>query len=108
MVHAGCVFVAGIHPYTNVKSFEAWTACVHRLDLGLYYHPKEFVGNAVRIHVNFKEKIPSTGKNSHQRRIEPTMLHQAGQRAQYTTIELFQPMSVFDLVTVLNPQTGGC
>ena len=44
-------------------SFESmrWNACVHRLDLGLYSHPKEFWGNRVRNHVNSKEKIPSTG-----------------------------------------------
>ena len=35
--------------------------------------------NGVRTHVNSKGKIPSTGKNSPQRRVEPTMLHQAGQ-----------------------------
>ena len=32
-----------------------WNACMHRLDLGLYSHLKEFVGN-----VNFKGKIPFT------------------------------------------------
>ena len=44
-------------------SFESlrWNACVHRLDLGLYSHPKEFLGNGVRNHVNSKAKIPSTG-----------------------------------------------
>ena len=42
-------------------SFESlrWNACVHRLDLGLYSHPKEFWGNGVRTHVNSK------GKKSH-------------------------------------------
>ena len=34
--------------------------CVHRLDLGLYSHQKEFWGNGVRSHVNSKGKIPST------------------------------------------------
>ena len=45
-------------------SFESvrWNACVHRLDLGLYSHPKEILGNRVRAHVNSKEKIPSTEK----------------------------------------------
>ena len=38
-----------------------WNACVHRLDLSLYSHPKEFWGNGVRTHVNSKGKIPSTG-----------------------------------------------
>ena len=70
-----------------------WNACVHRLDLGLYSHPKEFWGNEVRTHFNSKGKIPSTGKkNSPQRRIEPTTLHPAGQRAQHTTNELFRPL----------------
>ena len=39
-----------------------WNTCVHRLDLGLYSHPKEFWGNGVRTHANSKGKIPSTGK----------------------------------------------
>ena len=77
MVRAGCVFVAGIHPSTTWTSgsFESvrWNACVHRLDLGLYSHPKEFWGNGVWTHVNSKGKIPSTGKCP-QRRIEPAML----------------------------------
>ena len=34
---------------------------MHRLDLGLYSHPKEFGGNGARNHVSSKEKIPSTG-----------------------------------------------
>ena len=44
-----------------------WNACVHRLDLSFFSHPKEFWGwgggggNGVRIHVNSKGKIPSTG-----------------------------------------------
>ena len=48
MVRAGCVFVAGIHPSRTWTSgsFESVrsNACVHRLDLGLYSHPKEFLG----------------------------------------------------------------
>ena len=44
----GVVFVAGIHPSRTWTSgsFESmwWNACVHRLDLGLYSHPKEFLG----------------------------------------------------------------
>ena len=39
-----------------------WNACAHRLDLGLYSHPKEFLRNGVRTHVNSEGKIPSTGK----------------------------------------------
>ena len=46
MVYAGCVFVAGIHPFRTCVSgsfeFVQWSACVHRLDLGLCSHPKEF------------------------------------------------------------------
>ena len=65
MVHAGCDFVAGIHPSRTWMSgsFESmqWNACVHRLGLSLYAHPKEFVGNGVKTHVNSKGKIPSTG-----------------------------------------------
>ena len=48
MVRAGCVFVAGIHTSRTWTSgsFESvlWNACVHRLDLGLYSHPKDFWG----------------------------------------------------------------
>ena len=66
MVHAGCVFVAGIHPSRTWMSgsFESvwWNACMHRLDLGLYSHPKKFWGNGVRNHVNSKGKILSTWK----------------------------------------------
>ena len=45
-------------------SFESvqWNACVHRLDLGLYTHLKEFGGNGVRSHVYSKGKILSMGK----------------------------------------------
>ena len=77
------------------RSFESvrWDASVHKLDLGLYSHPKEFLGDGVRTHVNSKGKIPSTGgKNLPQRRIEPTTLHRAGQRARHTTNELFRPL----------------
>ena len=48
MVHAGCVFIAGIHPSRAWKSGSFGSvernACVHRQDLGLYSHPKEFGG----------------------------------------------------------------
>ena len=68
MVHAGCVFVASIHPSRTIMSgsFQSvrWNACVHRLDLGLYSHPRLFLGKGVRTHVNSKGKIPSTGKFS--------------------------------------------
>ena len=94
MVRAGCVFVAGIHPSRTWMSgsFESvrWNACVHRLDLGLYSHPKEFWGNGVWTHVNSKGKIPSTGKCP-QRSIEPATLWQ---RAQALPAELLQPPSM--------------
>ena len=55
-------------------------ACLHRLDLGLYSHPKELCANGVRTHVN------SRGNNALYRkeippfmRIGPTPLHQAKQ-----------------------------
>ena len=64
ILHAGCVFVADIHlSWTWMSgSFESvqWNACVHRLDLRLYSHLKEFLGNGVRTHVNSRGKIPST------------------------------------------------
>ena len=87
MVHAGCVFVAGIHPSRTWMSgsFESvwWNACVHRQDLGLYSHPKSFFGNGVRTHGKLPGKPPPLPEA--QRRIEPTMLHYAGQQAQHTT-----------------------
>ena len=93
-LHGWCVlgvFVAGIHPSRTWTSgsFESvrWNACVHRLDLGLYSHPKEFWGNGVWTHVNSKGKIPSTGKCP-QRSIEPATLWQ---RAQALPTELFRP-----------------
>ena len=95
MVHAGCVFVVAIHPSRKWMSgsFESvqWNACVHRLDLCLYSHQKEFWGNGVGTHINCKVKIPSTRKKSPQRRIKPTRLHKTGHRALHTTNELFRP-----------------
>ena len=88
-------FFAGIHPsrtYTS-GSFQSvrWNARMHRLDLGLYSHPKEFWESGVRTHVNSKGNIPSTGKKKNSRKIEPTTLHHAGQRAQHTANELSSP-----------------
>ena len=60
-----------------------WNACVHRVDLGLFSHPKEFLGNGFKTHVSsIGKKIPL---REAQRRTEPTKLHHAGQRAQHTT-----------------------
>ena len=65
MMHAGCVFVTSIHPSRTWMSgsFQSvrWNACVHRLDLCLYSHLKDFLGNGVRTHVNSKGNISSTG-----------------------------------------------
>ena len=51
MVHAGCVFVAGIHLSRTWMpgsfDFMGWNACAYKLDLGLYSHPKE-LGNGVK------------------------------------------------------------
>ena len=48
MVHTGYVFVAGFHMCRiwMSGSFESvrWNACVHRLDLVLFSHPKDFMG----------------------------------------------------------------
>ena len=111
MVHAWCVFVAGIHPSRTRTSgsFESvrWNACMHRLDLGLYSYPKDFWGNEVRTHVNSKGKITSTGKNSPQGRIEPTTLHQAGQRAQDTANEVIQPCFLISPYVFNGEQGGG-
>ena len=41
--------------------------CVHRLDLGLYSHPKEYLRNGVRTHVNSKGKIPTTRSSEEDR-----------------------------------------
>ena len=87
MEHGGHVFVVGIHPSRTwmVGPFESvqWSACMHRLDLNLCSHPKEFGGNGVRTHVNSmgkKSPVPDA-----QRRIKPTTLHHANQQAQHTT-----------------------
>ena len=66
MMHAGCVFVAGIHPSRTWMSGSLeslrWNACVHRLDLSLHSHLKESIGNRARTHANSKGENPSTGK----------------------------------------------
>ena len=41
-------------------------ASVHRQDLSLYSHLKEYLGNGVRTHVNSKGKIPSTRSSEDQ------------------------------------------
>ena len=92
MVRAGCVFVAGIHPSRTWTSgsFESvrWNACMHRLDLGLYSHPKEFFGEWSWNPCYLQGKNPLYQKIS-QRRIEPATLWTVSPN---TTYELFQPL----------------
>ena len=93
MVRAQCVFVAGIHPSRTSMSgsFESvrWNACVQRLDLGLYSHPKEFRGNIDRTHVNSKGKVLSTGGSEEDR----TRLAASRKDSEPNTLpsELFRP-----------------
>ena len=58
----GVFFVAGIHPSRTWTSgsFESvrWNACLHRLDLGLYSHPKEFWGMEFEPMLTPREKAP--------------------------------------------------
>ena len=66
-------------------SFESvrWNVCVHRLDLGLCSHPKEFfVGMVLETMLTPREKSPLAEA---QRRFEPATLYHARQRAQHTT-----------------------
>ena len=65
-------------------SFESvrWNTCAHRLDLGLYSHPKEFWGTESEAMLTPREKSPLPEA---QRTIEPVTLHHVGQPAQYTT-----------------------
>ena len=73
MVRAECVFVAGIHPSRTWTSgsFESvrWNACVLRLDLGLYSHPKEFFWG-----MEFEPMITPRENPLYRRRIEPVTL----------------------------------
>ena len=68
-----------------------WNACVHRLGLGLYSHPKEFGGNGVRTYVNSKGKIPSTWKILLRGGSNPWHCIKWGQEAQRTTNKLLRP-----------------
>ena len=66
-------------------SFESvrWNTYVHRPDLDLYSHQKKsFWGMESEPMLTPREKFPLLDV---QRRIEPTTLHHAGQRAQHTT-----------------------
>ena len=85
MVHAGCVFVAGIHPSRTLMSgsFESvrLNGCAHRRKFGLYSHPKEFffffffegMESEPMLTTREKSLLPKA-----QRRMEPAALHHAG------------------------------
>ena len=59
-----------------------WNACLHRLDVGLYFHLKEFTGMESEPMLTPRKKSPLLEA---QRRVKPATLHLAGQRAQHTT-----------------------
>ena len=85
---------ASIHPSRTWMSgsfeFVQWNACVHRLELGLYSHLKEFSGNGVRTHANSKEKIHSTRKIL-LRGLYPWHCIKQGSQPNTLPAELFQP-----------------
>ena len=56
--------------------------CVHRLDLGLYSHPKEFEGMESEPMLTPREKSPLPEA---QRRVEPATVGHPGLQAQHTT-----------------------
>ena len=93
MVHAGCVFVAGIHPSVTWMSgfFESmqWLYMCAQTKPRFILSSERVLGNGVRTHVN------SQGKKSPlpeaQRRVEPVILNTAGQRANTLQTELFWP-----------------
>ena len=63
-VHAAYVFVASIHPSRTWMSGSVepmwWNACVRRLDVSLYTHPKELYGLESQPMLTPRKKIPST------------------------------------------------
>ena len=86
-------------------SFESvrLNACVHRLDLGLYSHPKEFWGNGVRTHVNSKGKFPSTGASEQDQTHDSTSRRTVSPTHSETSTlptELFRPTRVHDDTSV--------
>ena len=93
MVNAGCVFVASIHPSRTwiSGSFESmrWNACVHRLDLGLYSHPREllfffFFWNGVSTHINSRGKpLPQEKFSSEEDRTHDAASHRPASSTHY-------------------------
>ena len=66
-LHEWCMLDVFLFPSSTCLRHERqesvrWNACMHRPDLRLYSHLKEFWGNGVGTHVNSKGKIPSTRK----------------------------------------------
>ena len=59
-----------------------WNACVHRLDRGLYCHPKSLWGMESEPMLSPRKKSPLPEA---QRKFEPATLHLTGQQAQHTT-----------------------
>ena len=98
-------------------SFESvqWNACVHRLDLSLYYsHPKEFWGNGIRTHVNSTKQILLRGGSNPQNYItqdsEPNTLPAElfrpidNSNSEYFSISLFpHPHSTPSLLGLTHP-----
>ena len=72
-------------------------AYVHRLDLGLCSHPKEFLRNGIRTNATPKGKISSTGDLKEDR---PTTVHHAEQRTQHITDGAIPAPSVVDKSTL--------
>ena len=78
MVHAGCVFVVGIHPSRTWMSgsFESkqWNACVQTRPRFILSPETSFGGMESEPMLTLREKS-ALSENSLQRRIEPTTLH---------------------------------
>ena len=68
-----------------------WNACMHRLDLGLYSHPKAFWGNGGRTHVNSNGKIPSTRKKILRGRPNPRRCITQDSECNTLPADLFRP-----------------
>ena len=70
-----------------------WNACVHRLDLSLYSHPKEFWGNGLDLVLTPRGKSPLPEKKILLRGWwnPRSTLHAAELRARHTSKELFRP-----------------
>ena len=79
---------------------------MHRLDLGLCSHPKEVGGGGGggQNSCKLQGKNPLYRKKSPQRRIEPTTLYQAGQRAQHSTNGPLTSCKIVCWLFALTPQ----